>query len=249
MSTGAIRVTTKTLILQGHETHRHLEAPANAESVQSLIRNGLNVPTYTVELKDATDELQQAEAEQERLKTDYLREVKEDEVVAREGYRWALRLQAMARGKIARDEGADPLDLRGRLRFGKIKDDRPRTIAFELFMLLPEAREFQSQLSEHGVDAAFVQEGERLLSELGGELKETADVVAARKEATRRVRVGEKNLSRLLRQLEAVDEAAALEHENGRAAFGLYLVRAEQRQKAEAYEARLALRKQQSAEG
>lgn len=240
MSTAAIRVTTKTLIFQGQDTQRHLEAPANAERVQALVRKGLDVPTFIVELKAGTEELQQAEAEQERLKTDYLREVKEDAEVARKGHQWVLRLQAMAKAKIASDGGVDTLDLSGIFRFGKMKDARPRTVVFELILLQHQAREFQPLLANHGVDAAFIQEGDELFAALGGELKESEDARAARKQATRRVREAEKNLSRLLRQLEAVDEAAALESDDGRAAFGLHLVRAERRQQAVAYAARLA---------
>lgn len=245
MTTAAFRVPTRTLIAQALETERRLDAPANAERAQVLSRNGLDAGTFLADLKRATQELQQAEAEQERLKTACQHVRRQTAEAAREGKRWMLLLHARARAKIAAAGAFDELNLRERLRFGELKNDRPITVGRELVLLVLNARPLQPQLEAYGVDDAFVQQGEQCLHGLVAGLRESTAVLAKQKQATRRVREAEKNLSRLLRQLEAADEAAALEHD-GSTEFGLHVVRAELRRKKAAYKARLEARKQQS---
>lgn len=245
MTTAAFRVPTRTLIAQGHETERHLEAPANAARLQVLLRNGLDVPAFLVDLKRATEELQHAEAEQEQLKTACQHERRKAAKAAREGKRWGQLLQARARAKLAADGSFDELDLRERLRFGAMKNDRPITVVRELVLLVPNARSFQPALEAYGVDEAFVREGEQHLDGLVDRLRAVTTALSAQKRATRRVREAEANLSRLLRQLEAADEATALE-QGGSAEFGLHLIRAVLRQKSVAYETRRPPRKRPS---
>lgn len=220
--TTAFEVSTKVIIAQGEATVTALGLPDNAPAVASLEKEGLP-KGFAGRLNVAVRDLIRAESDQERLKAEYLRETKEDKELSERGAKWIKRLQAKARVYLSTQE-RDTLDLAGQLRFGKLRAPRSRGVIYELRILIPEAHEHQALL---GLDTEFVVEGHDILRLLGIDLKETADVMAQRKAVTEKVRTGELLVTRLLVQLRAADEAAALERDDDKLAFPLTVIATE----------------------
>lgn len=220
--TTAFEVSTKVIIDQAEAIVTAMNLPDHAQAVASLEREGLP-KGFVEQLNVATRDLIRAESDQERIKTEYLRETKEDQALAERGAKWVKRLQAKARVYLATQE-RDTLDLAGQLRFGQLKNARSRGVTYELRILIPEAHEHQALL---GLDTAFIVEGHDILRLLGIDLKETADVKAQRKTMTERVRAGELLVTRLLGQLRAADQAAALERDDEKLAFPLSIIATE----------------------
>lgn len=215
-------VSTLVLIDQAEATVIAMNLPDNAEAVASLEKEKL--PTgFSTWLNEETRELINAESLQERLKAEYLRETKEDAVIAELGVKWIKRLQAKGRAYLSKQE-TDDIDLAGQLRFGQLRNAANRGVTYELRILIPEAHEHQALLD---LDPVFIAEGHDILRNLGIDLKETADVKSQRKTMTDRVRKAELTVSRLLGQVKAADEAAALDRPDGRLAFPLTVIATE----------------------
>src|SRR5690349_8601407 len=100
MKTAAFAVPTKTLIAQGQVTLNEWLAPSTAERRRELGGVGLS-ERFEEELRAALGELTDTEVRQERKKAEYVREAREDQAIAEEGYRYKLSLEARARAHIA----------------------------------------------------------------------------------------------------------------------------------------------------
>lgn len=220
--TSTYPVSTLVLIAQAESIVTAMDLPENADAVASLEKEKLP-KDFSTRLAVAVRELIRAESDQERIKTEYLRETKEDRVLAEQGAKWIKRLQAKARVYLSTRE-RDELDLAGQLRFGQLRNTASRGVTYELRILIPEAREHRTLL---GLDPAFIVEGYEILRLLGIDLKETAAVKQQRKAMTTRVRQGELAVTRLLGQMRAADESAAFERVNGGLAFPLTIIATE----------------------
>jgi hypothetical protein len=232
-------VSTKVLIDQTRLTLSELKAPANKKGQDALQSVGCDVPSFITDLDTSVKRLREVESKQERLKVLYLRETKDDRDISERGYRWILRLHSRIRLYLAENAQADEYDLRTRFRFGKIRMPRARTVVYELRILLPELHSMETELSGVGVTPKFIREGEEILSTLVTEREETAEAKAEREKFTRKVRKFEIQVSRLLRRLELSDEAAALEHAEGKRWFPLDIILTEQGRVKAAREARV----------
>lgn len=220
--TSTYPVPTAVLIDQGEAIVTALSLPDNAEARAGLERERLP-KDFTETLSHAVSDLIRAESDQERIKAEYLRETKEDRALAEKGAKWVKRLQAKARRYLSTQD-ADTLDLAGQLRFGQLRNTASRGVTYELRILIPEAHEHQALL---GYDTAFIVEGHDTLRLLGIDLKETAEVKQQRKTMTAAVRKAELAVTKLLGQLRATDEAAALERDDEKLAFPLTVIATE----------------------
>ena len=231
-------VSTKVLIDQACLTHSELQAPANKPGLDALQSVGFEVQPFITDLDKSSAILRKVESSQERMKTIYLKETKEDRDFSEKGYRWILRLHSRIRSFLAENPQADEYELRTRFRFGKIRVARARSVVYELRILLPELEIMLPELSGVGVTKDFYQEGEDILSALVKDRKETAEAKAEREKFTRKVRKAEIEVSRLLRRLELADIAAALEQPEGKRWFPLDIIRTEQGRIKAAHDAR-----------
>lgn len=225
-TTGTYEVSTKVLADQGRVLIRQLEASENATRLSELATFGLKAQEYLPQLKSAVQDLEDAEAEQERAKQAYQKETDEDAVLVDQGYTWVMRLHAIARAYLA-GELEDKDDLAGTLRFGHLRVARARGVTYEMRILLPLEEDLLSTLQGFGGGQAFFQEGRDILTKLGVELKETAEAKAVRQKLTRRVRAAEVVASRAYRRLLAADEAAALTRPEKAPVFRLDVISAE----------------------
>lgn len=219
-------VPTRVTIAQGDVSLAALKAPANRERVEALARVGWKAAEKIPLLEATLEELKQLEAEQERKKQAYLVEARQDRALAERGYRWKLKLEAMARVYLAGNDDED--DIAGRLRFGHLRVARARGVAHELHIVLPEAEALRDKLEPHGVTQAFLDEGMQILHDLGVEREETAEAKAERQKLTKKVRKKELELAQLLDELVAADEAVALLEPEEGPVFSLDVIRAEE---------------------
>lgn len=236
MKQNSYEVSTKVLIAQARTTERELGVEVTKARRVALSRLGIDADVLKQQLAAATQALEELEAEQERAKAHYLREAREDRALAEEGYRYKLALDARVRAYIARHGDQD--DLRGRFRFGHLRSARARGVVYELRAVLPEAEMLLPKLKDVGVDEALVAKGYDILSRLAKDQDETAEAKGQRQELTRKVREGEKQVSRLLAQLVAADEAVALENPSEGRVFRLDVIAAERGRIRAAREAR-----------
>lgn len=225
MKKRSFEVPTKVLIAQARAVVRDLKVEGTQDRRAALASVGVDAAVLGQELDAATRTLEELEAEQERAKAGYLREAREDQAIAEEGYRYKLALDARLRAYIARHGDDD--DVSGRFRFGHLKSARARGVIYELRVVLPEVDAMQGKLADVGVDAAFVARGHDILARLSADTSETADAKDARQTLTRGVRAAEMQVSRLLAQLVAADEAIALESASEGPVFRLDIIRAE----------------------
>ncbi len=237
MKKTAYNVPVACLTDQLRTTLDELAAEANADRVKALAEFGIDGPKFTKKLLGAYDTLVAAESNQERTKGDYDAETDEERLVAEQGYRWKLRLDARVRCYIKQHGDKD--DLAGQFRFGELHAPRARGVRNELLIALDECKEHAAKLAPFGVTAAFVGEGKALLAKLGATTPSTA-TKAKRGKQTRGVRKSALAASQLLAQLLAADEAYALDHEDETVAFRIDLIRAEEGRIRAARQARLA---------
>lgn len=233
-------VSTKVLGDQSRLTHGELNAPANKSGLDALESVGLDLPSFIPELGSATEKLQKFEARQERAKSELLRELKEDRGLGEKGYRYLLRLHSRIRMYLSENPAADEYVLRNRFRFGQVKNANARGIVYELRVVLPEVRKMLEELKGVGVNEKFLNEGKQILKQLGIDRDETAEVKAEQEKLTREVRESEIEVARLLRRLELTDEAAALEHPEGKRWFPLDIISVERGRIEAAREERVA---------
>ena len=220
-------VSTKVLSDQARLSLGELKAPANKEGVDALEAVGLDVPSFINDLGASTQKLQKVEAAQERAKSELLRELKEDRGLSYEGYRWLLRLQSRVRTYLAENPTADEYVLRNRFRFGKVKNAHIRTIVYELRVVLPELKNMLEELAGVGINEKFLNEGKKILKQLGIDREETEEARAEQEKLTREVREAEIEVSQLLRRLVLTDISASLEHPEAKRWFPLNIIAAE----------------------
>lgn len=233
-------VPTRVLLDQARAIQNGLSARDNQPGRDALAKVDFDVEDFTARLASAIAETQQTEAEQERAKAAYVKEAGEDREVAERGYRWILRLQARIRMYLAKNS-AETDEFSSKFRFGHLRSARARGVAYELRILIPEAHTHRPRLDKF-VSANLLAEGEQLLEELGLSRQETAEAKARRESLTREVRKAEQDLSGLLRELQAADEASALEQADAHRWFTLDVIAAEQGRVTAAREARAAAR-------
>jgi hypothetical protein len=204
------KVATERLLEQGRLSLGLLRDPEGAPRRAELAVVGLEGARFTFALEDALAGLETARADQLRLSEALEDEREQDRILADEGFRWLQRLHA--RGRYAAAGGADPGgELPARLGYRSLPRARGAGVEAELLRVLPEVEALLPRLLPHGVDQAFLDEGQQLGRGLARARQRTADVQARRKEATAAVRAGEEALSTLLRRLVAADEAASLD--------------------------------------
>jgi len=219
-------VPTKVILDQCRVVIDTLSATANAGWVAELKGQGLDPNDFVRSLRGAHEETMIADTEQERLKDECLRETRENQAVAEEGYGWIQRVQARGRQYLAGEE-VDRAEVAGRLRFGKLHAARSRGVIYEMRLILPELAALKAEMKPYGLTDALIAEGKEILKRLGAEHAETAEVEAKRERATEKIRAVELKLTRLLDRLVAADEGAALERPENEVHVRLDLIAAE----------------------
>lgn len=232
-------VPTRVLVEQGRISQQQLTLAANAARAGQLSTFGLDVEVFAPELKAAADSLADLDAAQERAKSAYLKEAKDDQALAERGYRFKLQLDARVRACIATNGDDD--NLAGRFRFGHLRIARARGVLHELRIVLPEAMALHAKLKAFGVTEAFIADGQAIAAALGGD-KESAEAKREREMLTVQVNAEELVLSRLLDRLRQADEGVALDEPALAPVFRLDLIKAELNRIKAAREARLAAR-------
>jgi hypothetical protein len=195
---------------QAQTTLDQLAAPDNAPRLQLLNdEQGFDTKRFAKELAKANTALCTADADQEARKVDCLDEAHDDQSDAEAGYRWKLRFDARVRNYI-REYGVNG-KIGARFRLGSLHAASSRGVLEALRVVMPEVLKRQKQFATHGVTKAFVQEGQKLLATLDGGSPESEAAKAARIAATKKVRAGELEVSRLLDRIRGADEAVALD--------------------------------------
>jgi hypothetical protein len=119
---------------------------------------------------------------------------------------------------------------------------RARGVAYELRILLPEAEALKPTLAPFGANDAFIAEGRAVLDKLCVESAEATGAKGRREDVTRKLRQAEAQLTKLLRQLEAADEAAAMERVDAGMRFPLEIIKTERARVEAQRQARLVAR-------
>ena len=239
-------VSTKALIDQGRVTLNELKSPVNKPGLDGIQNFGIKPDEFIPALNTAVNNTRELESQQEQAKAEYATEASEDRILGEKGYRYAHRLQNRVRCYLFRNPDANTYELRRKFRFGKVKNNSPRTVAYELMILLSEARKMQDTLAAYGVTEEFLVEGRKLFKQLDRDRSETDQAKEYREDLTRKVNEAENELSCLLRELEIADQSAAIEHPESRRWFPLDIIAAEKGRVQAAREARIAARPEDS---
>lgn len=224
-TTSLFNVPTAVLLDQAAFTLDELRAEASAPTREALAASGFDPAAYAAKLADALERGRTLEADQERAKANLGQEREEDRAHAERGYRWIRRLHARLRLAEARGD-APGGNLGRRFRFGALPSVRVRGVLYELRILVPELAGLGGVLADHGLDAAFLEEGRSILADLDTDRAETAAATSALNHLTQQVRAVEAELTALIRELRAAREIATLDTGRELPGFSLQILRA-----------------------
>lgn len=228
-------VPVKVAIAQTRVTINEMESPVNREGVEALSLFIDDPQAFIETLKEKFELTRFLESEQEQAKAEYVKETSDDQVLGKKAYLFCHRVQTRIRQFLFKHPEVKKAPLRIKFRFGKVKNDSPRTVSYELLIILSEIRKVLVELPEAKLSDQLLAEGESLLAQLDKDRKETDRAKEIREDLTRKVNEAEGELCYLLRELEIADQAVAMEHPENRQWFPLDIIATEKGRVAAAH--------------